>query len=57
MKYHRTTATYANALIDSGFCITRLLEPGPPAEMLVQHPEWQDECRRPIFILFAALKK
>jgi SAM-dependent methyltransferase len=56
VKYHRTAATYFNTLVDSGFCVRRLLEPAPPAEMLAQHPEWQDECRRPIFILFAAAK-
>jgi len=56
IKYHRTTATYVNTLIDSGFSITRLLEPMPTAEMLAQRPEWKDECRRPMFILIAAVK-
>jgi hypothetical protein len=39
IKYHRTTSTYVNTLIDSGFCITKLLEPAPTPEMLVQWPE------------------
>lgn len=56
IKYHRTTATYVNALIDSGFSITRLLEPAPSAEMLVQWPEGNDERRRPMFVLVAAAK-
>ncbi len=56
VKYHRTVATYINTLIDSGFCISKVLEPGPTAEMLIRQPEWKDECRRPIFILFAAVK-
>lgn len=55
LKYHRTTATYVNTIIDSGFCITKLLEPAPAAEMLVQRPEWKDECRRPMFMLIAAV--
>jgi SAM-dependent methyltransferase len=56
IKYHRTTATYVNTVIDSGFSITRLVEPKPTAEMLVQQPDWEDECRRPMFLLIAALK-
>ena len=57
VKYHRTVATYLNAFIDTGFTITRLSEPQPTQEMLVQHPQWQDETRRPMFLLIAAIKK
>ncbi len=56
VKYHRTAATYVNTLVDSGFRISKVLEPGPTAEALIQHPEWKDESRRPIFLLFAAVK-
>jgi SAM-dependent methyltransferase len=56
VKYHRTLATYVNTLIDSGLRVTRLLEPEPPAEMLAERPDWQDERRRPLFLLLAALK-
>jgi SAM-dependent methyltransferase len=56
IKYHRTTATYVNTLIDSGFHITKLLEPMPPTEILVRWPEWNDECRRPMFVLISAVK-
>lgn len=56
VKYHRTVASYVNALIDAGFQITRLLEPEPPAAMLTERPEWMDETRRPMFLLIAALK-
>jgi SAM-dependent methyltransferase len=55
-KYHRTAATYVNTLIDSGFRLNRVLEPMPTPEMLAQNPDWKDECRRPIFMLFAAVK-
>jgi SAM-dependent methyltransferase len=56
VKYHRTIATYVNTLIASGFRVTRLLEPEPPAEMLIERPDWQDERRRPMFLLIAAVK-
>ncbi|TDF93789.1 class I SAM-dependent methyltransferase [Paenibacillus piri] len=56
VKYHRTVATHMNALIDSGFAITKLSEPSPDREMLEKHPDMQDETRRPIFLLMAAMK-
>ena len=56
VKYHRTLATYVNTLIDSGFAITRLSEPQPTQELLNMHPDWQDETRRPMFLLIAAVK-
>lgn len=56
VKYHRTVATYVNTLIDSGFRISKLLEPEPPPEMLAEQPDWKDERRRPMFLLIAAVK-
>ncbi len=56
VKYHRTVATYVNTLLDSGFTITELSEPQPTQELLDRHPEWQDETRRPMFLLIAAVK-
>jgi SAM-dependent methyltransferase len=56
VKYHRTVATYVNTLIDSGFTITKLSEPQPTQELLNKHSEWQDETRRPMFLLIAAVK-
>lgn len=56
LKYHRTVATYMNALIDSGFTITRISEPKPSAKMLDEIPEMRDETRRPIFLIIAAVK-
>jgi SAM-dependent methyltransferase len=56
VKYHRTVATYVNTLLDSGFTITRLFEPQPTQELLDRHSEWQDETRRPMFLLIAAVR-
>jgi len=56
VKYHRTVATYLNALLDAGFTITKLSEPQPTQEMLDKHPEMRDETRRPMFLLIAAVK-
>lgn len=56
VKYHRTIATYVNALIYSGFSIAKLSEPQPTQEMLDTYSEMRDETRRPIFLLIAAVK-
>ena len=56
VKYHRTLAAYVNTLIDSGFRITKLVEAGLSPEMLIEHPNWSDERRRPMFLLIAAVK-
>lgn len=56
VKYHRTIASYVNALIDSGFSLMKLSEPQPTQETLDKYPEMRDETRRPIFLLIAAVK-
>lgn len=56
VKYHRTISSYVNTLLDSGLTITKLSEPQPAQELLDKHPEWQDETRRPMFLLIAAVK-
>ncbi|SFM22249.1 Methyltransferase domain-containing protein [Paenibacillus sp. 1_12] len=56
VKYHRTVATYMNALIDSGFGITKVSEPQPSQEMLDKNPGMRDDTRRPIFLMIAAVK-
>ncbi|REK74992.1 class I SAM-dependent methyltransferase [Paenibacillus paeoniae] len=56
VKYHRTVATIMNHIIDAGFVITRVAEPQPTEEVLLQYPEMKDEARRPIFLLIAAVK-
>jgi hypothetical protein len=42
--------------IDAGFTIAKLSEPQPTQELLATHPERQDETRRPMFLLIAAVK-
>lgn len=56
IKYHRTVAAYINTLIDSGFRILKLSEPAPTPEMIGVQPALQDESRRPMFLLIAAVK-
>jgi SAM-dependent methyltransferase len=54
VKYHRTTETYVNALLDAGLRLVRLEEPEAEPALLAQKPEWRDERRRPPFLLLAA---
>jgi hypothetical protein len=56
VKYHRTLATYVNTVLDAGFTIAGLSEPRPTQELLDTHPAWQDEVRRPMFLLISAVK-
>jgi ubiquinone/menaquinone biosynthesis C-methylase UbiE len=56
VKYHRTVATYLNTLINSGFYISKLSEPEPTPEMLIDQPDLKDDRRRPIFLLIASVK-
>jgi SAM-dependent methyltransferase len=56
VKYHRTVATYFNTLAASGFRVTKLVEPEPPPEMITGRPSTRDDCRRPLFLLIAAVK-
>lgn len=56
-KYHRTVATYVNALLNAGFTITGLAEPRPTPEMLEKRPEMHDEMRRPMFLVIAATRR
>jgi SAM-dependent methyltransferase len=56
VKYHRTVATYVNTLIDSGFQLSKLSEPAPSPDRLIEQPDFQDDCRRPTFLLIAAIK-
>jgi 2-polyprenyl-3-methyl-5-hydroxy-6-metoxy-1,4-benzoquinol methylase len=56
VKYHRTLASYINGLIDAHFSIERVVEPTVPQELLGSRPDWQDEVRRPMFLLISATK-
>lgn len=55
-KYHRNVATYINTLIGSGFTLTRISELQPTADMLENNAAWQEETRRPMFLLLSAVK-
>ena len=57
VKYHRTIETYLNALIDAGFAIKRLLEPGPTEESVAERPELSDHMRRPPILVLSAANK
>lgn len=52
-KYHRTVSTYVNMLLAHGFAIRQLSEP-EPSPTLAQHPDYQNERRRPMFLILAA---
>jgi SAM-dependent methyltransferase len=54
VKYHRTVESYVNGLLDAGLVLARLEEPEAEPAALAEHPEWQDERRRPPFLLLAA---
>jgi hypothetical protein len=56
VKYHRTVATWINALIAAGFAITELAEPQPTEEAMERDPQMRDESRRPMFLLIRAAK-
>lgn len=56
IKYHRTVTTYMNSLIEAGFRIKKLSELQPTQEMLDQNAVWQEETRRPMFLLISAVK-
>lgn len=56
-KHHRSIAIYFNTLIQAGFRITEVSEPEPTPETLAKYPEMQDEYRRPMFLMMAAVKE
>lgn len=56
-KFHRTIATYLNAVIDANLTITRIVEPLPSAEAIAAYPSFTDEIRRPAFLFVRAEKK
>lgn len=56
IKYHRTIETYINELVDSGFSIKRLLEPGPTGDVLTKRPELSEHMRRPPILVISGTK-
>lgn len=55
-KVHRTLATLVNGVLDAGLVVDRVLEPMPGEAWLREHPEAQEERRRPMFFLVRARK-
>lgn len=56
VKQHRTMGTYLNMMIGLGFTITHVEDWGPSDEQIMSHPEWEEECHRPMFLLISARK-
>lgn len=56
VKYHKTLTTYISTLLNSGFMLTRLIEPCPADNLLDTIPDMKDELRRPMMLLVAAVK-
>lgn len=54
VKYHRTLETYVNGLLDAGFTLARLEEPGPSVEAIQQDPSLNAHRRRPPVLVIAA---
>ena len=55
-KYHRTLTTYLDMLLESGFVLSRVVEPMPPEEMM-DIPGMRDELRRPMMLIVAGRKE
>jgi len=55
IKYHRTIESYVNGLLNTGFSLTRLLEPEPLEDGI--DGRWAKHRRRPPFLILAAEKR
>jgi SAM-dependent methyltransferase len=53
-KFHRTVSTYVNALLEAGFALRRMAEPGPVPAALAARPGLAVHARRPVFLLLSA---
>jgi SAM-dependent methyltransferase len=56
VKCHRTVQTYVGALLDAGFALAHLGEPGPTPAALAARPGLAKECRRPPFLVLLAVR-
>lgn len=56
LKFHRTVETTVNTLLDAGFMLQRLVEPGPDEAMAAADPAWVEEARRPMMMMLAATR-
>lgn len=57
IKYHKTTTTYLNGLIQRGFELTGVVEPQPSAHLIQTVKGMADELRRPMMLIISAKKK
>jgi SAM-dependent methyltransferase len=55
-KYHKSLTTYLNALLQTGFTITGVVEPQPAGHLLDSVPGMRDELRRPMMLLVSSGK-
>jgi hypothetical protein len=53
VKTKAEPGTTLNVLIAAGFVIRHVEEWRPSAAQLAEHPEWQVELNRPMFLLIA----
>lgn len=56
VKYHRTTQTYVNSVIQTGLSLQALLEPQADPAVLAERPRLREHARRPPFLLLKARK-
>ncbi|MDF2500094.1 MAG: methylase involved in ubiquinone/menaquinone biosynthesis [Anaerosporomusa subterranea] len=56
IKYHRTTSSIINTLVETGFKIVRVLEPTATNEAEILNGDLKDERRRPPFLIIKAQK-
>lgn len=56
IKYHKTLTTYFDALLQTGFTMTGIVEPKPDESLLDSVPGMRDELRRPMMLLISAKK-
>lgn len=54
IKHHRTIGTHVDALLGNSFRLTNLTEWAPTFEQIAEHPEWNLERERPMFLILAA---
>ena len=55
-KYHRMFSTIVNTLIDTGFCLEKMIEPLPTEALLGKYPSNKDLFHKPDFLLIKTRK-
>ncbi len=54
---HRPLSRYLNALYDSGFTLTQMIEPSPPPSFLAQAPEYEDASTIPRLLVLRLTRR